>query len=212
MTELLDMSEPDTERRGWLAELRSSTQALQTMLDRMLYFAMLEGGSVQLVRDPFNLREIIEMAVIGHRPAGDSKGLAISAKLAGLPDIVLGDPHRLRDVLDHLLENAVRFTDAGDVSVQAARFNGPEGDSRVWVGIGIRDTGCGISLEHLQQVFDALNQVDGSITRKIGDNGLGLAICRHPVAPMGGTLTVDSALGAGSTFWLRVPLEVVALD
>ena len=134
------------------------------------------------------------------------KGLELTCDVApGFPELLRGDPVRLRQVLENLVGNAIKFTEVGDVSLEArASYETP---SRVTLRLSVRDTGIGIRAERQAAIFESFTQADGSTTRRYGGTGLGLTICRQLVELMGGSIQVASEPGKGSTFWLELTLE-----
>jgi CheY-like chemotaxis protein/anti-sigma regulatory factor (Ser/Thr protein kinase) len=149
---------------------------------------------------PFELAEVINRATIPANAHGLAKGLSFRLELAAnLPRRVLGDPRRITQVLSNLLANAVKFTEQGQVALSAHR----DGD---WLLFRVSDTGIGMTPEHLERAFRPFEQGDGSLTRRYGGTGLGLALTHHLVQKMGGTIEVESIPGGGTTFDVRLPL------
>ncbi|MBN1977333.1 MAG: hypothetical protein JW918_08025 [Anaerolineae bacterium] len=147
---------------------------------------------------------MIENVVAVLRPAVESKGLLCKAEIADtVPDIVIGDPGRVEQILYHLLENAIKFTAMGSIDVRAYCPN----DGR-WV-MQVADTGIGIPEEAREYIFDPFRQVDESVTRECDGVGLGLAVVKQLVTLMGGVVTLESEVGRGSTFRVSLPLELV---
>lgn len=201
MSSLLEMSELDAEQQSWLAELAGCGNQLHTMLGRMLDFAQLESGSATLSCDPFLLNECIESAMRDHAAAATAKGLVMQFDLAPVvPALLLGDGHRVRQLLSNLIDNAIRFTSNGSVSVRAGLASGAAPGAHVAIALEVQDTGIGIATELQETIFESFRQVDGSATRSVSGNGLGLPICRAIARLMHGRVDVDSAPGMGSTF------------
>ncbi|MDQ0443372.1 CHASE domain-containing protein [Methylobacterium persicinum] len=200
--------DPDTRRQANL--VRSSGAALLTVVNDILAFSQVEAGAVELVERPFGLHMLLDNCVAIVRGSAEAKGLDLRMQIdPALPRWILGDESRLRQVLLNLLNNAVKFTAAGSVTLDIAPVNCPSGaDLRVQV----IDTGIGIAADKLDRLFRRFSQVDGSIQREYGGTGLGLAICRHLVGLMGGTIQVSSEAGAGSTFTVALPLRPTVPD
>jgi signal transduction histidine kinase len=169
------------------------------VIDDLLDFSKIEAGMVQISAEPFSLAQNVQAATAPWRPAADAKGVAFDVVVDG-NDVVVGDPLRLRQVLSNLVDNAVKFTSAGVISVSV----GADGDS---TRFEVSDTGIGIDLDGQARLFEPFVQVDGSTTREYGGTGLGLAICRQLVGLMSGEIGVVSEPGHGSTFWFTVPLQ-----
>ncbi len=205
MAELL-LTTPLSERqRHMIDTVRRSGTALLGILNDILDFSKIEAGKLHLEQAEFSLRQTIEDAVeLFIDPAGQ-KGLELTCFVSeGIPDAVIGDPTRFRQVLLNLVGNAVKFTERGEVSVRVSSLK-QEGD-RVLLKCEVQDTGIGISEEVQQYLFTAFSQADGSTTRRFGGTGLGLAIVRQLAHLMEGEVGISSVLGQGSTFWFTVQL------
>ena len=192
----------EPEVRQQLGLIETSGAALLTIVSDILDFAKVEAGRVQLRPEALQLRALAEESLAIVSPAAEQKGLRLTLEMNGGAASHLVDGARLRQVLLNLLNNAVKFTDAGEVSLivtlqgDRARFE-------------VRDTGVGIAADDTARLFQRFSQVDGSKTRNYGGAGLGLAICKGLVELMGGDIGVDSRPGEGSTFWFDIPLGVV---
>ncbi len=198
MTGLLLDTELDSQQRDFVQTVRSSGDALLTIINDVLDYSKIESGELELEALPFALRDCVEGALdLVAGPATD-KGLDLVCHLDDTcPQQVIGDVNRLRQVLVNLLSNAVKFTSAGDVlvSVQAATT-----DAGVLLTVAVTDTGIGIPAGAMDRLFRSFSQVDAATTRMYGGTGLGLAISRRLVEAMNGELTVTSEVGVGSTF------------
>ncbi|WP_127479491.1 hybrid sensor histidine kinase/response regulator [Nocardioides pantholopis] len=206
MTGLLLDSDLDEEQREFAETVRSSGDALLTIINDVLDFSKIESGQLDLESQPFVLRECVESALDLTAAEASRKGLDLVAHLdPGVPPVVVGDLTRVRQVLVNLLSNAVKFTSAGEVLVTVEAEPLPGGD-RSTVRFAVRDTGIGIPEDRMDRLFRSFSQVDSSTTRVYGGTGLGLAISRRLTEAMGGRLDVTSTVGVGSTFTAAVPL------
>ncbi len=212
MTELALGTECTPQQREYLETVRLSAESLLTVLNDVLDFSKIEAGKMLLDPVAFRVRETVAGAVDLLSPRARAKGVAMSYRVAAdVPDAVVGDPTRLRQVLLNLAGNAVKFTDRGEVTVTVACEEGGDGDVRK-LRFSVRDTGGGIAPEHQGKIFEAFEQADGSITRKYGGTGLGLAISSQLVRLMGGRIWLESELGRGSTFHFTAPLGLGARE
>ncbi len=203
MTELLLDSEPSAEQRRLLEIVRSSGQSLLGLLNDVLDLARIESGPLTLERVDFAPGAILAESVDLLREVARRKGLQLECAVADdVPQRVSGDPTRLRQVLLNLIGNALKFTDRGRVDVRVDLL--AEGPDDARLAFEVRDTGIGIAPEALRWIFEPFAQADASTTRRYGGTGLGLAISRQLARLMGGDVEVESALGVGSTFRLRV--------
>ncbi len=205
MTELL-LTTQMTERQRRMAEtVQRSGTALLGIINDILDFSKIEAGKLELERIEFGLRQTVEEAVeLFAEPAG-KKRVELTCFLPNeIPDAVIGDPVRLRQVLLNLLGNAMKFTERGEVSVRVHCLS--QDTDRVTLKYEVRDTGIGIPDETQKRLFTAFSQADGSTTRRFGGTGLGLAIVRQLVHLMGGEVGIESVPGQGSTFWFTTQL------
>jgi PAS domain S-box-containing protein len=180
-----------------------AAQSLIQIIGDILDFSKIEAGKLEVERVPLAPKRVVDTVVNALEPAASAKGLRLFARVdPDLPEAVLGDPLRLRQVLFNLVGNAVKFTERGDVEVSV----GQAPDPGKW-RFAVRDTGIGLDEAQRAKLFAAFQQADTSTTRKYGGTGLGLSICRAIVELLGGKIEVESAPGEGSVFRFDVPLE-----
>lgn len=199
MTGLLLDTELSREQRTYLEIVRSSGDSLLTLINDILDFSKVEAGKLDFESLDFDLRATMESAgdTLGFK--AQEKGLELVISIApGVPLALRGDPSRLRQVITNLAGNAIKFTQHGEIEIDVSCLeNRP--DSAL-LQFSISDTGIGIPSEHFESLFSAFTQVDASTTRKYGGTGLGLAISKRLVEYLGGTITVESTVGLGSSF------------
>ena len=199
MTELALDTELSGEQRELLATVKSSADGLLTIINDILDFSKIEAGKLEFDSIEFSLRDCLGDALRMVAVRADAKGLELAYDVSpDVPDMLTGDPGRLRQVVLNLVGNAIKFTEVGEVVLQvgvAQRV--PDG---VRLCVSVSDTGIGIPPEKQARIFEAFTQADGSSTRLYGGTGLGLTICAQLVARMGGTVTVESEIGRGSVF------------
>ncbi len=205
MTELLLRSQLDGKQRRFAETVQSSAQSLMTIVNDILDFSKVEAGKLELARVPAALDGLLEEVAELFAPRALAKGLQIVCEIGRtLPDEVVCDPNRLRQVLSNIVGNAVKFTEHGEVVIRAFKQKGSE---RSQLRFEVEDTGIGIKLEDRPKLFDAFSQLDGSLTRKYGGTGLGLAISKRLVELSGGAIGVEAGSKGGSLFWFTLPLE-----
>jgi two-component system sensor histidine kinase/response regulator len=210
MTELALDTTLTAEQREYLALVKASADSLLTILNDILDFSKIEAGKLELEPVPFALRENVGTTLKTLALRAHQKGLELASEVdADVPDALVGDPGRLRQIIVNLVGNAIKFTDQGEVVVEVRRQQKTEqqdsvaeaGEDRAMVlHVSVRDTGMGIAEEKHRLIFEPFIQADGSTTRKHGGTGLGLAIASHLAQLMGGELWVESVVGQGSTF------------
>ncbi len=206
MTELLLDTGLDHEQREFAETIRLSGDNLLTIINDILDFSKIEAGDMQLETIGFDLRATVEEAARLMAGRAFDKGIELVAFVEpGVPVGVSGDPGRLRQVLINLLGNAIKFTESGEVVLQAELLE--EDPERATVRVSVKDTGIGMTPEQQARVFESFSQADASTTRRYGGTGLGLAISRQLVGLMGGEIGVESEPGVGSTFFFTLPLK-----
>ena len=189
--------------RQSLSVIRQSGESLLAILNDVLDLSKVEAGRLELEEIVFDLELAVRGAQEAFAPQAAAKGLAFRLDLhADAAGTYRGDPTRLRQILYNLLSNALKFTDAGEVSLTVSCEDGA-------LAFAVADTGIGIAASDLDRLFDRFQQVDSSTTRRYGGSGLGLSICRELAELMGGSVTVQSRPGAGSRFDVRLPLPRV---
>ena len=211
MSELLAESDLNNAQKQYVQIFRRAGASLLNLIDDILDFSKIEAGQLNLEHTEFPLRELLDQVVELVTPKARAKGIAlVSRSNAKVSNWFAGDPTRLRQVLINLVGNAIKFTETGVVvlAVQESPAESPAG-SPAPLEFSISDTGIGIPAEQLGTIFEDFKQGDSSITRKFGGSGLGLAISRGIVEKMGGTISVSSEIGKGSTFRFSVPLQPV---
>ena len=202
MSGLLAETELDAEQREYASTIARSGEALLTIINDILDFSKIEAGRMDLELAPFDVRECVEAVVDLIGPIAQRKGLEVTYGIEpGTPETAVGDTSRLRQILLNLLNNAVKFTDEGEIAVHVEQVESPERD-RIAFHVSIRDTGIGIPPDRIDRLFQSFTQVDASTSRRFGGTGLGLAISRRLAELMGGTVTAESSgvPGEGSTF------------
>jgi signal transduction histidine kinase/DNA-binding response OmpR family regulator/HPt (histidine-containing phosphotransfer) domain-containing protein len=206
MTELAMETKLDDNQKNIMHVLNTEANSLLTIINEVLDFSKIEAGRIELEEIPFDLRTMVEEISNSMFFRAEQKGLEFLSFLA--PDIpfrLIGDPGRLRQIIVNLLENAIKFTDQGEVLLKA-EITGDLGD-RVNFRFSVNDTGIGIPKDKLGVIFESFTQADGSTTRKYGGTGLGTTISKQFVEMMGGTIGVESEEGKGSSFWFTVVLS-----
>ena len=199
MTELLRRTWLEPQQRGYLNLVRQSAEALLELLNDILDFSKIEAGRLALEDIEFGLRDCLGDAVQTLAIRASEKDLELICRIPpDLPDRLVGDPSRLRQIVVNLVGNAIKFTDEGEVEVDVAIEEELRG--AVLLQISVRDTGIGIPPDKQAQIFDSFSQVDSSTSRRFGGTGLGLAISQQLVEMMRGRIWVESGEGVGSTF------------
>ncbi len=208
MTELLTYTPLDEEQRQYIATMQSSTGNLLALIDDILDLSKIEAEKLTIETTEFSLRQVLQESAQLYRPQIETKGLALSLAVPDeIPDVLFGDPLRLRQVLHNLLSNAVKFTHQGTIEISASLM---ELHSRSLVlELDVRDSGIGIPGAAQDEIFAPFVQADSSSTRKYGGTGLGLTICRRLCELMGGSIGLSSREGEGSTFRILLPFTVV---
>ncbi|WP_262510690.1 hybrid sensor histidine kinase/response regulator [Mucilaginibacter hurinus] len=199
MASLLSETQLDIEQREYTEAILNSGESLLCVINDVLDFSKIESGNMELDPHDFELRKCVEDVLELFSSKSAQSGIDLVYHIEdGIPDYIYSDSFRLRQVLTNMVGNATKFTHKGEIFVGITR--GPVTDDEVMLYFEIRDTGIGIPEEQIGNLFKAFNQVDSSITRRYGGSGLGLAICERLIKLLGGSVSVKSKLGIGTTF------------
>jgi PAS domain S-box-containing protein len=208
MAELLGQTDLDEDQLHMVRTIRESGNALITVINDILDFSKIEAGKLSLEHVSMSLMDAVEGVAATLTPSAAKKGIRVHVFVdPDLPSHVSGDPTRLRQVLFNLGGNAVKFSDGKDVAIRAEPAARSE-PGKVWVRFRVIDHGIGISKENQAKLFQAFSQAESSTTRRYGGTGLGLAICKRLTEMNGGSITVESEEGRGSTFSVEFPFQL----
>jgi PAS domain S-box-containing protein len=203
MTELTLDTELQPDQREYLEMVKSSADSLLNLLNEILDFSKIEARKMDIIPIDFNLRDSLDETISALALRADAKGLELACHIQqDVPDAVIGDPGRLRQIITNLMGNAIKFTEKGEVVVRVAEDSRTQND--ICLHVVVADTGIGIPYDKQKMIFDAFTQVDGSTTRKYDGTGLGLAISSQLVELMGGKIWVKSEPGVGSEFHFTI--------
>src|SRR5271155_763099 len=207
MAELLEETPLNREQKKFLSIMRNNGDVLMLLINDILDLAKVEAGRLVLERVDFDLESLTDKTVETLGVRAHAKGLELAVHL--MPDVprqLAGDPLRMRQILNNLIGNAIKFTETGQVLLTVERD--PTGDGPGALLFTVSDTGIGIAAEKLDAVFSDFTQADSSTTRHYGGSGLGLAIAKRLVGLMNGRIWIESKLGTGSAFYFTVRFEI----
>jgi signal transduction histidine kinase/CheY-like chemotaxis protein len=208
MTELCLQTRMTTEQRSYLDMVHASAKSLVAVINDILDFSKIEAQKLHLDPHEFALHGLIRQCTRTLSLRASEKGLELVCDVApDVPDVVIGDPIRLQQVITNLLGNAIKFTAQGEVMLKVTCMASPPNEHDIWLNFEVRDTGIGIPADKHNFIFDFFTQVDSSTARRFGGSGLGLTISRSLVRMMGGDIHVKSQLGQGSTFSFTAQLQ-----
>jgi signal transduction histidine kinase/CheY-like chemotaxis protein len=209
--EMLRETALDREQQNLVHTAHTSSRHLLRIINDILDFAKVESGKLQLETIEIDIRDLVDSVSQLMSGGARNHNLKLSVSIAdNVPQVVRGDPIRLRQVLINLVSNAIKFTEQGGIRIEVSR--GQTGQKEVELLFAVADTGVGMSAETAERLFQSFTQADASTTRKHGGTGLGLVICKRLVELMGGKIGVRSAPGQGSTFWFLVPLRKSVME
>ena len=197
----------DEKQKKYSKNISDASSNLLEVIGEILDFASLESGNTIITRNKFDIREIIEEAIILCSPMALQKSVLLSSKIDhNLPNYLFGDEVRVKQVILNLTGNAIKFTERGTITIVTEYILSNDGESGSGqLKISVIDTGIGIPEDMKDKVFEQFKQVDSSYARKYSGTGLGLAICDKLCKAMNGQIGVESTLGVGSTFWFIIP-------
>jgi len=196
-------TELSTKQHDYLTKIQTAATNLLGIIDDLLDFSKIEAGKLELERIPLHIAEVIHEVTILIEQKAKEKGLELIVQLQDIgSELLLGDPLRLRQILINLLNNAVKFTDIGSVTITVRLV--ADAPDFVMLHFSVEDTGIGITPEQLKKLFQSFSQADDSTTRRYGGTGLGLAISKNLIELMGGTISVESVPRQGTTFHFQL--------
>lgn len=200
-------SEIPPKQRDYLEKIQTAAKSLLGVINDILDISKIEAGKLTLENTTFDLRKLLEDTFSIHQISASSKSVTLSLDCApNVPRFLIGDPLRIGQILHNLIANALKFTEKGGIHVTCQALD--ENDDDALIRIEVSDTGIGMSLDTIENLFKPFTQADASISRKFGGTGLGLAICRSLLEMMGGELSAESVLGKGSTFTVTLRLAI----
>ncbi len=207
MIDLTLLTELNYEQKENLITAKSCANSLLAIINDILDFSKMEAGKLRIEKINFRVRELVEDVVKAHTHKARNKNIDLNYTFSShVPSVLVGDPNRVRQILNNLIDNAIKFTDTGEVSL-SVKCSKIAADY-VELTVSVADTGIGIGQEDMSKLFRTFSQVDGSITRKYGGAGLGLAISKQLVEMMGGQMWVESTKGEGSVFYFALPFSI----
>lgn len=205
MTSLLLDTPLNPEQKNYVETLRVSSDNLMTIINDILDFSKIESGKMMIEEAPFELRNCIEDALDIFAPKAIEKGIDLLYLIQ--PDVspfLVGDVNRIRQIMINLINNAIKFTEEGEIFISIEKV--ADGDGYQELQFSVKDSGIGIPKEKIDILFEAFTQADATTTRRYGGTGLGLAIAKHLINLMGGNIWVESSVGKGSTFFFNLKL------
>jgi len=205
MTGLLLDTEMDAEQYDYTETIRDSGDALLTIINDILDFSKIEAGKMELEEQPFDLRDCVESALDLMKVKAAEENIELAYLMDDdVPGAIMGDVTRLRQIMINLINNALKFTEEGEVVLSVSGTGANKKSKQQELRFSVRDTGIGIPPERMDRLFQAFSQVDASTSRKYGGTGLGLAISKRLVEMMGGNMWVESEVGEGTTFFFTI--------
>lgn len=210
MSELLKESDLDKDQQQLVKILSRASENLIRILNDILDVSKIDAGQLKLEEANFDIYDIIDFLKKTYQYRADGKNISLQFKVQdNLSEKILGDSHRLTQILSNLIANALKFTEKGSVIVIVKTEESINDNDTYWFSFTVKDTGIGISPEKSELLFERFAQAEKSITRKYGGTGLGLTICKELTSLMGGSIHLESEIGKGSTFIVRIPFKLV---
>jgi PAS domain S-box-containing protein len=207
MVELTLLTQLDNEQKENLMIVKSCANSLLKIINDILDFSKMEAGKLIIENINFDIKSLIEETIKAHSPHAISKGIDLNyAFSVTIPQFVVGDPDRLKQILNNLIGNAIKFTEIGEVWIKVMKIK--TNDNEIEVKFAVEDSGIGIAEDNIGKLFESFSQLDSSITRRFGGTGLGLAISKQLSELMGGRLWVESKKGVGSKFYFTLKFQI----
>jgi signal transduction histidine kinase len=210
MGDLLALEGLTPEQMELLQPLRESAEQLMRLINHLIKLSALEAGHIKMNPAPFAVGGLLEGLLSGLQKDAEAKGLILSLEAHELPNVLIGDLGRLRQIFEHVVGNAIKFTDHGSVRVSTREVE--HQGKAVKIEFSVTDTGPGMTPEQLESISGLLVQGDGSSIRRFGGIGVGLPIARKLIELLGGALIIDSQPGQGSTFRFTLPFDLPEYD
>jgi len=207
--DLLSLGKLDASQREQVGAMREASNSLLGIINDILDFSKIEAGKLDINPEPVNLPQLLGSVINLYRDTASSKGLTLDLQVSGVDKTVLCDPLRMRQIVSNLISNALKFTKEGGVTIKARAL--PKGKDQLQLRLDVSDTGIGIPLDSQWKVFSAFSQAEADTAKKFGGTGLGLAICKRLCQLMGGSISLKSTPGKGTTFTVDVPLDLTDL-
>jgi PAS domain S-box-containing protein len=212
MTDILLNTNLSLQQQQYVNTIRQGGEILLSIVDNILDFSRIESGHLEIEKQPFVLKECIEQVLTVMRPRAAQKSLRLAwSQSLQVPQQVIGDYGRLRQILINLISNAIKFTEHGEVNIKI-NAQKLDFDCGYKLLFAVQDTGIGIAPEAIGQIFQSFNQADSSINRQYGGTGLGLTICKQLCELMGGEISVTSHVGEGTTFHFAIAVEASPVE
>ncbi|MCF7986408.1 MAG: response regulator [Methylovulum sp.] len=209
LTELVQDTQLDSRQSEYLKSVQIATASLLSIVNDVLDFSKIEAGKIDIEHHPFIIEEMLQDLADMFCVQIEKKGLELFVEVdPNVPYLVSGDMMRIRQILNNLVSNAIKFTSQGEIYIKVDID--AQQDDRYWLRLLVRDTGIGMSEEDISRLFQSFSQADASISRRFGGTGLGLAICRQLLDLMGGQITVQSQVGQGTAFTFTLPVSEVS--
>lgn len=204
--QLLKDTNTTDEQEEFINDAEKSSELLLDIINDILDFSKIEADKLQIDSDSFDIRSVVEDVTLMATANAEAKGVDVNSLICSdVPQKIIGDAGRVKQVLNNLVGNAIKFTPKGEVIIYAKLVS--EDADKVVLNFEVKDTGIGIEEDKLKLIFEAFTQADGSMTRRFGGTGLGLAISRKLVGLMNGEMKVESTVGEGSTFSVQLPFK-----